>query len=286
MKLIETEDFNSAANTAPLQKEDFLFPGYTVIHHMNRGKDCDVYYVWSEERLSGCIAKTVQPHALDNQDAKKRVIKEGEYLKALSHPNLVRGYEIVESPIPILIQETLTGETVSHLIRSLTARGEFLPVKQLAHLGMQLSSAVHYLHQNNILHLDLKPSNIISQPPLAKVIDLNLAAEPGEIKKGTGTRQYMSPEQARGDILTKAADVWGIGAVLFFAATGKRPFRSAEDGRYEQLERPAEPVQAHRQMNPSLADLINRCLQENTNERPGTKEIHEFLQLFTEKEAN
>jgi serine/threonine protein kinase len=252
---------------------------------MNRGKDCDVYYVWSKERLSGCIAKTIQPQALDNENARKRVIKEGEYLKVLSHPNLVRGYEIVESPIPVLIQETLTGETLSHLIRSLASEGKFLPLKQLAHFGIQLCSVVHYLHENNILHLDLKPSNIISQPPLAKVIDLNLAAAPGEIKKGTGTKQYMSPEQARGDILTKAADVWGIGAVLFFAATGKRPFHSAEEGRYEQLERPAEPVQTLRQLDSSLADLINRCLQENVDLRPELKEIHEFLQLFIEQET-
>jgi serine/threonine protein kinase len=250
---------------------------------MNRGKDCDVYYVWSKERLSGCVAKTIQPQALDNESARKRVIQEGKYLKALSHPNLVRGYEIVESPIPILIQETLTGETVSHLIRSLTSQGKYLPLKQLAHLGMQLSSIIHYLHQNNILHLDIKPSNIISQPPLAKLIDLNLAAAPGEIKKGTGTRQYMSPEQARGDILTKAADVWGIGAVLFFAATGKRPFRSFENGRYEQLERPAELVQTHRQMDSSFAELINRCLKENAGQRPDMNEIHEYLSLFIAK---
>src|SRR5690625_3104793 len=106
MTLIKTGDYHNTANTAPLQKGDFLFPGYTVIHHMNRGKDCDVYYVWSKERLSGCVAKTIQPQALDNESARKRVIQEGKYLKALSHPNLVRGYEIVESPIPILIQET------------------------------------------------------------------------------------------------------------------------------------------------------------------------------------
>lgn len=275
----------NSANSEPLLKGESLIPGYTVIHHMRRGKDCDVYYVWSEERLSGCIAKTLQPEALQNEDAKKRIIKEGEYLKDLSHPNLVRGYEIITNQAPVLIQETLTGETLSHLIRNLTNQNKVLPVRQLAHLGMQLCSVVHYLHLHNLLHLDIKPSNIISQPPLAKVIDLNLVASPGEVRKGIGTKQYMAPEQAIGDVLTTAADVWGIGAVLFFAATGKRPFQSFEDGRYEQLERPAEPVKTYREMDDFLASHIDSCLRYDANQRPRLSEIYEFLRSFIEKGA-
>lgn len=272
-------------NTEPLSKGDTLIPGYTVIHHMRRGRDCDVYHVWSEKRLTGCIAKTLQPEAQDKEAVKERLIKEGEYLTALSHPNLVRGYKIVSGENPILIQETLTGETLSHLIRNLADQDQLLPEKQLAHLGMQICSVVHYLHKNNLLHLDLKPSNIISQPPLAKVIDLNLSAAPGEIRKGIGTKQYMAPEQACGDILTTATDVWGVGAVLFFAATGKRPFQSLEDGRYEQLERSAEPVQTHREMDEFFASLIDRCLQEEDDQRPDISEIHEFLRAFIENDA-
>jgi len=275
----------NSAHTEPLQKGESLIPGYTVINHMRRGKDCDVYYVWSEERLSGCIAKTLQPEALLHEDARKRIMKEGEYLKAFSHPNLVRGYEITADQAPVFIQETLTGETLSHLIRNLTNQNKALPEMQLAHLGMQLCSVVHYLHRNNLLHLDIKPSNIISQPPLAKLIDLNLAASPGEVRKGIGTKQYMAPEQARGDILTTAADVWGIGAVLFFAATGKRPFHSLEDGRYEQLERPAEPVRTYREMDEFLADYIDRCLQYEADQRPSINELHEFFSSFVSKNA-
>lgn len=266
----------------PLQKGEALIPGYTVIHHMRRGQDCDVYYVWSEEKLTGCIAKTLQPACATSEIAKQRLIQEGEYLKKLSHPNLVRGYEIVKIPVPVLIQETLTGETLSRLVRNLAAEDTYLPAKQLAHLGMQLTSAVHYLHLNNILHLDLKPSNIISQPPLAKVIDLNLAARPGEVRKGIGTKQYMSPEQARGDKLTPAADVWGIGAVLYFAATAKRPFQSMEDGSFEQLKRAAEPVQKHRELDEDFAHLINRCLDFQPGKRPTTFRIHEFLRKYLE----
>lgn len=275
----------NTANTEPLKKGEVLIPGYTVIHHMRRGKDCDVYYVWSEKRLAGCIAKTIQPEALESDDARKRIVHEGEYLTNLSHPNLVRGYEIIADPTPVFIQETITGETLSHLIRNLTKQNKVLPERQLAHLGRQLCSVVHYLHLNNLLHLDIKPSNIISQPPLAKLIDLNLAASPGDIRKGVGTKQYMSPEQASGGVLTTAADVWGIGSVLFFAATGRRPFQTLENGRYEQLERFSEPVQTYRKMDGSLANIIDRCLQYEADLRPNVSEIHECVSSFIKKSA-
>lgn len=138
-------------NTEPLSKGDTLIPGYTVIHHMRRGRDCDVYHVWSEKRLTGCIAKTLQPEAQDKEAVKERLIKEGEYLTALSHPNLVRGYKIVSGENPILIQETLTGETLSHLIRNLADQDQLLPEKQLAHLGMQICSVVHYLDRKSVV---------------------------------------------------------------------------------------------------------------------------------------
>jgi eukaryotic-like serine/threonine-protein kinase len=71
------------------------------------------------------------------------------------------------------------------------------------------------------LHLDLKPSTIISERQLAKVLDLSVARQPAKGVKGIGTANYMSPEQARGDLLGPPADVWGIGTVLFEVAAGE-----------------------------------------------------------------
>ncbi len=72
-------------------------------------------------------------------------------------------------PEPVIIQETLTGETISHLVRQIYKKEEELPLIQIAHFGKQIASVVNYLHRNTY-HLDIKPSNIISQPPLAKII--------------------------------------------------------------------------------------------------------------------
>ena len=88
-----------------------------------------------------------------------------------------------------------------------------------------------------------------------------------------GTSQYMSPEQARGDHLGPPADVLGIGAVLFEAATGKIPFGDSTGGRtegkrYEQLERRAEPVRAHRRVAREFAEAMDGCLEPDPARRP------------------
>lgn len=270
---------------APLEAGETLILDYTVVEHLRRGKDCDLYHIWSEERMTSCIGKTIQPLAMEKQAAKDRLIQEGEAITTLSHPNLIRGYALYKEPHPIVIQETLTGETISHLIRNTYKRDEELPLIQLAQFGKQIASVVNYLHQNNIIHLDIKPSNIISQPPLAKLFDLNLATKPGTIRKGTGTRNYMSPEQAAGDPLTTAADIWGIGIVLFFMATGKRPFKTYESKRYEQLERDAEDVGTLRDMDPLLSGIINRCLDRNPENRPAATEIYNICETFIHRKT-
>lgn len=275
----DTENTDTAEKTPPILKHgDTLISGYQVLNHMQRGKDYDVYNVWSSERHCRCIAKTLRPDRIHKTSSKKHLLREGQYLQTLTHPNLVRAYEVYSEPCPTMIQETLTGETLSHLIQ--THKQRRLPLKQLAHLGIQLCSVIHYLHQHGILHLDLKSSNIISQPPLAKVIDLSIAAKPGQKKQGAGTRKFMAPEQARGDELNEAADIWGIGAVLFHAATGKRPFLAYESERYDQLERRADHVHTHRRVPALFADTIDQCLEPEPAERPDIEQIEENLQML------
>jgi serine/threonine protein kinase len=136
---------------------------------------------------------------------------------------------------------------------------------------------MHYLHRQGLLHLDLKPSNIISDCGLAKVIDLSIAQPPGRGRRGVGTRQYMAPEQASGDLLGEATDVWGIGAVLFEAATGQRPFKAEAGQRYQQLERRADPVRSLRRVPAAFATLVDGCLEPEPARRPTVDELAEAL---------
>lgn len=94
----------------------------------------------------------------------------------------VRAYEKIEQPHPISILETLTGATLAYLIDNSRRR---LPLSDIVHLGLHLCSAIHYLHRRGILHPDLKPSNIVSERQLAKVLDLRSPGYRGRESKAS-----------------------------------------------------------------------------------------------------
>ena len=259
----------------PLNAGDALAPGYEVVAHLHRSNNFDVYDVWSEERACRCIAKALCPDLLDDRRTRRGLIREGRLLERLTHPHIVRAYEIIEQPHPVLILETLTGATLAYLIDNSSRR---LPLSDVVHLGLHLCSAIHYLHRYGILHLDLKPSNIVSERQLAKVLDLSVARPPGKKIKGIGTANYMSPEQARGDVLGPAADVWGIGTVLFEAAAGEEAFDAYDDEtRYEQLERRAESIRSHRRVPSAFAAAVDACLEPDPADRPTIKDLMQTL---------
>ena len=259
----------------PLGVGETLAPGYEVAAHLHRSNNFDVYDVWSEERACRCIAKALCPDLLDDRRTRLGLIREGRLLERLTHPHIVRAYETIKQPHPVLILETLTGATLAYLIDNSYRR---LPLSDIVHLGLHLCSALHYLHRRGILHLDLKPSNIVSERQLAKVLDLSVARPPGKGVKGVGTANYMSPEQARGDALGPAADVWGIGMVLFEVAAGEEPFDAYDDEtRYEQLERRAESIRSHRRVPSAFAAAVDACLEPDPAERPMVTDLMETL---------
>ncbi len=259
----------------PLKAGELLAPGYEIAAHLKRGRVLDVYDVWSEERACHCVAKVLRPDRDDDQESRSRLLREGYILEKLTHLHIVRAYETVEKPHPFVILETLIGDTLAYLIA--LHRRRRLPLADVAFLGLHLCSAMHYLHRQGLLHLDLKPSNIISDCGLAKVIDLSIAQPQGRGRRGVGTRQYMSPEQARGGLLSEAADVWGIGAVLFEAATGQRPFEAETGQRYQQLERRAVHVRAHRRVPAAFAAVVDGCLEPEPAQRPTIDELTKVL---------
>ena len=258
-----------------LDAGDYVARGYRVIAHLARGRALDVYDVWSEDRYALCVAKTLRPDRRDDTGARRRLRREGRTILSLTHPHIVRGYELIERPAPVLVLEALTGATLGYI---LDTRPRPLPTRDLVFLGLQLCSAIRYLHAHGMLHLDLKPSNVISEEGLVKLIDLSVARPPGRARAGVGTRQYLSPEQARGGVLDEQADVWGLGAVLFAAATGRRPFYGLDDDtQYPQLDTRAPRVSTFRRLPAELAGAIDACLEPTPTDRPGVAELFDAL---------
>ena len=92
---------------------------------------------------------------------------------------------------------------------------------------------------------------------------------------------HLAPEQARGDLLTGATDVWGIGMVLFEAATGRRAFATGNNGGYPQIEHRAESVRKDGRLPIQLAKAIDSCLEPNPNDRPNVAELSKILTRLT-----
>ncbi|PUA78981.1 serine/threonine-protein kinase [Nocardioides currus] len=260
-----------------------IVPGHRVVEHLSRGGALDVYEVWSEERLCSCIAKTVRPDRADVERVRDRLLLEGRLLGELAHPHLPRAFATVEGPVPVVLLETNVGLTLEEVVDLRLRR---LPVVDLCHLGRQLASALHYLHAHGYLHLDVRPANVMAHGGVATLIDLSIARPPGPVRRGTGTREYMAPEQARGDLVCAATDVWGLGATLFEAATGIAPFAPLdedEDGPFAageclQLVRPAPaPSSLGRRLPAAFSRLLRDCLADDPAARPGILDVHDVL---------
>jgi serine/threonine protein kinase len=247
--------------------------GYEVIAHLSRGLALDVYDAWSEERNCPCVLKLVRPDRREPR-VRRRLVKEGELLMGLSHPHFVRAYELVRRPRTLLVLETLDGQTLDHLIQASPRR---LSSGDVAELGLQLCSAIRYLHGRGHLHLDLKPSNVIAQSGQAKLIDLSLSRPPGPSRRGAGSPPYLAPEQARGGEVTEATDVWGLGATLYEAATGMPPFPDARPHRYPQASRRAPSLRQSRRAPHPLTGAIDACLEPDPWRRPSVAELSSQL---------
>lgn len=260
----------------PLREGEQIARGYRVLALLRRGGAVDVYDAWSEERECRCVVKALRPDRLSDRSARAALVREGRLLLSLSHPHLVRAYELVRGHRPALVLETLTGVTLARLIAD-HPRG--IPGRDLLFLALQLCSALAYLHRHRILHLDLKPSNVVSQAGTAKLLDLSVARQPGRPHRGIGTPGYMAPEQITGAPLTESTDVWGLGAVLYEAATGRRPSDGPSRSRRERLAG-VTPLLRRRKLPGVLSEVIDACLQKEPSARPALRAMADALRAL------
>jgi eukaryotic-like serine/threonine-protein kinase len=261
-----------------------IAPGRTTLKPLGGGNRYEVYLVWDDRLFSVMVAKIVRPDLVEEEHALRGLRREKEALEALAHPVLLRAFDAhIEGPYPHVLVEHLEGPTLKRLIR----RNGRLPVEQTLPLGLHVASVIHYMAEEGWVHLDLKPDNLVMGIP-PRVIDLSLARTIDRAKRLTdyvGTNAYMPPEQCnpRGDV-GPPADVWGLGATLYHAVTGKHPFRrprsraddaSLED-RFPQLE--DEPRAWPVPVPGALADAILASLEKDPARRPTAAELAMMLQ--------
>ncbi|MCJ7832151.1 MAG: serine/threonine protein kinase [Actinobacteria bacterium] len=175
------------------------------------------------------VVKLLHPHLLGTVAA-RRMEREGRALARLNHPAIPGVIEIVQRPgVLALVEEYIAGESLAHV---LAERGALGLTETLA-IVRSVASALDHAHQNDVVHHDLKPGNIlIAEGQRAYLLDFGLAAfyDDESIKALTpqgkllGTAAYMSPEQIRGKRGDHRSDVYSLGVVLYEMLTGESPF--------------------------------------------------------------
>ena len=256
---------------------ELVLPGYEVVGLLSHGKRIDTYDVHSHERDCRCVVKILRADRREDPRVRQAVLLEGMLLRDLSHPHLVRGYEVHTEPAPAMVLETLGGATLAALIDD-----EPIGVRDSAELGLQLVSVLGYLHRQGWLHLDVKPANIVVEAGRATLIDLSLVGRAGTGRPGAGTRGYVSPEQAVGRGLSPASDVWGLAVTLVEALTGEMPHgdEATWDSRRRLpvLHRRAPVAPEPLPDLPAEYDaLLRRCLARDPADRPSLEEIRGCL---------
>ena len=207
---------------------DELVPGRVVHRLLGGGGSYEAYLVFDDGLLHAAVAKVLRPGRVQDPVARRAMTREAALLDTVRHPVIVRGFDaVLGGDRPHLLLEHLEGPRLSSLVR----RHGPLALEQLLPLALELASALHYLAGRDLVHLDVKPGNVVMGAP-ARLIDLSVARsveEAAALRHVVGTDGYLSPEQAApaGGRVGPAADVYGLGATLFHASTGRAP---APDG--------------------------------------------------------
>ena len=262
-----------------------IAPGRTVLKPIGGGNRFEVFLVWDETMHAICVAKVLRPDIASDERVLGELREEAELLGRLAHPVIVRGFDaVLEGEHPHVMIEHLEGPSLRRLIR----RGGALPAEQLLPLAVHVAGAIHYMHAVGVVHLDVKPDNVVMGVP-PRLIDLSIART---IERAAGTRgpigtdAYMAPEQCVADRgpIGPPADVWGLGATLHHSLAGERPVPrekgARESGdpevRFPQLHTPPRPLPEH--APGGLPELLAEMLDPEPAARPTPAEVSERLE--------
>jgi eukaryotic-like serine/threonine-protein kinase len=274
---------------------------YQIVSRLGAGGMGEVYRA-KDLSLGREVAIKVLPEGLTADPRRlARFKREARVLAALNHPHIAAIYDLEEAGDScFLVLELVEGETLARRI----ARGP-LPIDKCLAIALQIGEAVDAAHVKGIVHRDLKPSNVILQRAgrrresarsdttvsrhhraddvSVKVLDFGLAKTSAALSEsptvtmgGTGravilgTTAYMSPEQARGQVVDKRTDIWSLGIMLYEMVAGRVPFVADETHAvlYAIIHSPFEPLTTLRVgVPPELDRIVGKALSKSPDER-------------------
>ena len=260
---------------------------YEVSAKIGEGGMGEVYQA-RDTKLDRDVALKVLPEAFTSDpDRLARFEREAKVLASLNHPNIGSIYGLEEAGgVKALVLELIEGPTLADRIK----QGP-IPVDEALPIAKQIAEALESAHQQGVIHRDLKPANVkVKTDGTVKVLDFGLAkafqadASTGNMSMSPtmsltaaatqmgmviGTAAYMAPEQAKGKVVDKRADVWALGAVLYEMLTGQQPFAANDVSTTlaRVIEREPDWDALPSNVSPVLATYVRRCLAKDPKQR-------------------
>ena len=217
--------------------------------------------------------KVLKDEYLANEDFRRRFKNESKAIAVLSHPNIVKVYDVsFGEKIQYIVMEYVDGITLKEYID----QQKVLTWKEAVHFTVQILRALQHAHEKGVVHRDIKPQNIMMlEDGTIKVADFGIArfanSETRTITdKAIGSVHYISPEQARGGVTDKKSDIYSVGVMLYEMLTGRLPFESdnAVSVAIMQMQQdPRRPRELNDQIPEGLEDITLRAMQKDPAER-------------------
>lgn len=200
-----------------------------VVACLRRGERTTVYRGWQPDLERAVALKVVNPECLGQASFLQRFKQEAEFSLQLDHPHLVHVYASGEQDYqPYLAMEWIEGKSLRD---ELAVRGR-LPSDDAATIAVHIAQALDYVHRHDIVHRDVKPSNILLGPDgNARLSDFGIAVRIGETPPavGVGTAAYLAPEQVSKEPADPHSDIYSLGIVMFEMLTGRVPFEADDE---------------------------------------------------------
>lgn len=227
-------------------------------------------------------------HTTEKQ--REQLRRESESAAKLQHRGIVVVHQVgaTSQAVPFLVMEYVSGGTLANVL----SNGP-LPATQAVRIGREITAAIAYAHERQLIHRDLKPGNVLIGPDgplvadfgLSRRADTNLTAD--SISGALGTPQYMAPEQANPDTpVGPTADIYAIGAILYEMLSGRPPLLGSSPWEIFQQLATHEPPRL-RELNPAISrdleTICQRCLQKDPARRyQSAEELGEDLRRYSE----
>jgi serine/threonine-protein kinase len=243
---------------------------YKILDMIGGGGMANVYLAHDMILDRNVAVKMLRLDLTNDEEFIRRFRREAQSATSLNHPNIVDIYDVgEEDDIYYIVMEHVDGQTLKQYIQ----QNSPLKVEEAISIMRQLTSAIAHAHQNNIIHRDIKPHNIlVDHDGNVKITDFGIAMALSatsitQTNSVLGSVHYLSPEQARGGMANKKSDVYSLGIVFFELLTGRLPF-SGESAVSIALKHLQSETPSVRRWNPNIPQSVENIVLKATAKDP------------------